>query len=176
MENKREFVSIIKDLLENEKVNEMKLYRQHYNVSTFEHCLNVAYISYIICKKFKLDYVSMARGAMLHDLFLYDWRDKRSHKSFKDLHAFSHPKTALNNAMKICTLNSKEQDIIVKHMWPVTFALPKYKESYVITLADKISAIYEGINYYKEKRLSRKIYVYTYLVSCMLNRVTTEVI
>lgn len=50
-----EFYSIVKDLLANEKVQEMKLYRQHYDTSTFEHCFHVAYVSYKICKKLGLD-------------------------------------------------------------------------------------------------------------------------
>lgn len=149
--DKKEFLSIIADLLENDLVNQMKQYRQHYDVSTYEHCMNVSYISYKICKKLKLDYVSMARAAMLHDLFLYDWRDSREHKKFTDLHAFSHPKIALENAKKVTKLNEKEIDIIEKHMWPITIKLPKYKESYVIVFADKYSAILEGIQYYKKK-------------------------
>ncbi len=149
--DKKEFLSIIADLLENDLVNQMRQYRQHYDVSTYEHCMNVSYISFKICKKLKLDYVSMARAAMLHDLFLYDWRDKKKHTKFTDLHAFSHPKIALKNAKKVTKLNEKEIDIIEKHMWPVTIRLPKYKESYVIVFADKYSAILEGIQYYKKK-------------------------
>ena len=45
----------------------------------------------------------------------------------------------------------KEQDIIKKHMWPVTLALPRYKESYVITLVDKYSAMKESLGYYKRR-------------------------
>lgn len=148
-----EYVDIIKDLLEKDSVNQMKRYRQHYDVSTFEHCLNVSYISYKICKKLKLDYVSMARAALLHDLFLYDWRNHGVHKKITDKHAFTHPKCALENAKKITSLNEKEEDIILAHMWPVTIKLPKYKESYIITLVDKYSAIVEMINYYKKHSL-----------------------
>ena len=151
LKNDNEFLEIIDDLIKNETVCEMKKYMQHYDISTFQHCQNVAYISYKICKKLKLDYVSMARGAMLHDLFLYDWHEKRPHTKFSDLHAFSHPKIALKNAKKITKLNKKEEDIILKHMWPVTPALPRYKESFIITLVDKYSTIAEGINYYKRK-------------------------
>ena len=51
--DKKEFLSIIADLLENDLVNQMRQYRQHYDVSTYEHCMNVSYISYKICKKLK---------------------------------------------------------------------------------------------------------------------------
>ena len=46
-----EFDSIIEDIINNKTVQEMKNYRQHFNTSTFDHCLNVAYINYKICKK-----------------------------------------------------------------------------------------------------------------------------
>ena len=154
--DKTEFLNIIEDLLNNELVLQMRNYRQHYDISTYEHCMNVSYISYRICKKLKLDYVSMARAAMLHDLFLYDWRDKRPKQKFTDLHAFSHPKIALENAKKVTMLNEKEIDIILKHMWPVTIKFPKYKESFIITIADKYSAIMESFQYYKKK--SKKIF------------------
>ena len=60
--SKREFVSIVKDLIDNPTVRQMKNYRQHYNSSCYEHCLEVAYWSYLICKKFNLNYVSAARA------------------------------------------------------------------------------------------------------------------
>lgn len=153
MQNYREFLEIIDDLLKNDQVNKMKNYRQHCDISTFEHCRNVSFICYVICKKFNLDYVSAARAGMLHDLFLYDWRAKRPHQKFRDLHAFSHPKIALENARKVTSLSDKEEDIILKHMWPLTIKLPRYKESYIITIADKYSAILESCQYLKRKMI-----------------------
>ena len=57
-----EFENIISDLITNETVQKMNLYRQHYNTSCLEHCKNVAYYNYIICKKLGLDYVSATRA------------------------------------------------------------------------------------------------------------------
>lgn len=156
-----EFDSIIKDLVENETVQKMNNYRQHYDTSCFEHCKNVAYYSYLICKKYNLDYVSAARAGMLHDLFLYDWRIKENDR--KGLHGFRHPRIALNNASNLFELNDKEQDIILKHMWPITVVFPKYKESYVITLVDKYCAIQESIKAYKSKRKFQIAYRYAYV-------------
>ena len=166
--NDKEFIKIINDLINNDTVNEMKKYRQHYDTSTFEHCLNVSYISYKICKKLKLDYKSMARAAMLHDLFLYDWRNSKEELNLDGYHAFVHPKIALKNAKKIFDLNEKEEDIILKHMWPVTIALPKYKETYIITLIDKYSAIQEALEYYKKRIEAKKIYRYAYIFLCLI--------
>lgn len=169
-ENKKslqaEFAQIVKDLMTNETVQKMKYYKQHYDTSCFEHCRNVAYYSYLICKKYNLDYVSVARAGMLHDLFLYDWRQRQDDR--KGLHAFTHPKTALENASKLFSLNEKERDIILKHMWPVTIKFPKYKESYIITLVDKYCALQESINAYKSKRSIQKLYRYAYVFLSML--------
>lgn len=163
MDKYKEFFEIIDDLLKSEKVNQMKKYRQHCDVNTYEHCMNVAFISYSICKKLKLDYVSAARAAMLHDLFLYDWREKRPKKKFTDMHAFQHPKIALKNAKTVTKLNKKEEDIILKHMWPVTIIPPKYKEGYVITIADKYSATMETIEYMKRKNEKILLFFYNIL-------------
>lgn len=138
----KEYLKIVSDLLQNQKVIEMKQYRQHHYTSCFDHCLFVSYNTYLICKKHKLDYISAARAGLLHDLFLYDWRKRENGR--KGLHAFTHPKEALKQAMSITILNAKEQDIIKNHMWPVTPVLPKYKETYVITVVDKYFAVAEA--------------------------------
>lgn len=160
--NDSEFYSIINEIISNETVLQMNLFKQHYNTSCFEHCLNVSYYSYLICKNLKLDYKSAARSGMLHDLFLYDWRTKLEDR--KGFHAFTHPKVALNNAKSHFELNEKEQDIILKHMWPVTIKLPKFKETYIITLIDKYCAIKESLDYYRSYKISKKFFRYAYII------------
>ena len=155
-----EFNIIIQDIEKNPTVQKMNNFMQHYNTSCFEHCKNVSLYSYYICKKLKLDYTSAARAGMLHDLFLYDWRKRENDRT--GLHAFSHPKTSLENSMKLFFLNKKEQDIILKHMWPVTIIPPKYIEGYIITLVDKYCALEECYKYYKHNHTLQKIYRYTY--------------
>ena len=107
-----EFLNITKDILENPTVKQMKNFRQHYDCSCYEHCLEVAYWSYLFCKKYGWDYVSAARGAMLHDLFLYDWRGSKKKLHLKHFHAFLHPQIALYNAEKLFNLNDKEKEIL----------------------------------------------------------------
>lgn len=165
MEYNNEFESIIEDLVSNSTVQKMKNYKQHYDTSCFEHCKNVAYYSYLICKKYNLDYKAVARAGMLHDLFLYDWRKREDGR--KGLHAYTHPRTALENAKKLFSLTKKEEDIILKHMWPVTFCLPRYKESFIITFVDKYCAIQESINAYKSKKKLQFIYRYSYVFFSM---------
>jgi len=153
--NDKEFQDILKDILENETVKEMKRFKIHGNTTCFAHCYDVAYFSYLFCKKHNLDYKSMARAAMLHDLYLYDWHIKNTHKG---LHGFVHPKIAYENASKIFKLNSKEKDIILTHMWPMTFTkLPMYKESFVLTIVDKQCAFAEFIRAKKYKYSKKKL-------------------
>ena len=57
-----EFNMIVYDLANHSTVQKMKLFRQHYDTNCFEHCHDVAFYSYLICKKFKLDYKSAARA------------------------------------------------------------------------------------------------------------------
>ena len=102
IEKCKEFNEILNDILSNETVQEMNKYIQHGEISCYSHCYYVAYYTYLICKKLKLDYKSAARGAMLHDLFLYDWHTTSpSDINEKGAHAWAHPRIALKNATKI---------------------------------------------------------------------------
>ncbi len=129
------FLSCIADLLESEEVQRMKNYIQHGKTSTFDHSMVVAFKSFRLCRRLNLDYRSASRGGLLHDLFLYDWHDKKARGS---LHGFHHPSTALKNASSIFSLSDKEKDIIKKHMWPLTVVPPKSREAYVICYFDKV--------------------------------------
>ena len=101
---------------------------------------------------------------MLHDLFLYDWRGSKKKLHLKHFHAFLHPQIALYNAEKLFNLNDKEKDIIVKHMWPVTLlSIPKYRESFLITIVDKRSALKSFFEYNKKQFLNTKFYRYAYI-------------
>lgn len=161
-----EFNMIIYDLANHPTVQKMKLYRQHYDTNCFDHCYNVAFYSYLICKKLNLDYISVSRAGMLHDLFLYDWRKKQpEHKRF---HGFRHPRIALNNASKLFDLNEKEKDIILKHMWPITIIPPKYIKGYIITLTDKYCALEESYNHYFNYFKKRKLFRYAYIFLCLV--------
>lgn len=137
-----EFENCISDLLKSKTVQSMGKFMQHSDITCLEHCMNVSYKSYLVCKFLKLDYKSAARGALLHDLFLYDWHTT---KPYKGLHAFSHPYIALENANRVFELNKKEKDAIVKHMWPLTIVLPGHPESLVVSFADKYCALMETI-------------------------------
>jgi uncharacterized protein len=74
-----------------EHVRQMQGFMQHGDVSTYQHCLNVAYVSYNVAKwlkKFgiKVDIVTLMTGAFLHDFYLYDWHTGRMRK--EGIHGF----------------------------------------------------------------------------------------
>lgn len=119
---------------------------QHGNVTVMKHCLKVAYTSLWISRKLHLRCCEreLVRGALLHDYFLYDWHDP-DHVGIENLHGFYHPGVALKNAMKEFDLTLREQDIIKKHMWPLTVVPPKYIESWVVTSADKYISTLESL-------------------------------
>ena len=105
---------------------------------------------------------------MLHDFFLYDWHEHRKVNSFLELHAFSHPRIALSNSLKYFNLNKVEKDVILKHMWPLTFKLPSYKESFVITLTDKLCALFEVLKVLNNRYKFKNMYRYAYVVLTIL--------
>ncbi len=136
----RDFFGCIHDLFGHEMVQSMGRFVQHSDIDCLQHSLYVSYNSFLVCRSLGLDYRSAARGALLHDFFLYDWHLP---KPYKGLHGFIHPRVALKNARKFFILNELEQEIIQKHMWPLTIKPPKSKEAFVVLIADKYCACME---------------------------------
>ncbi len=136
-----DFLACIDDLLEAEDVQMLTSFHQHCNTSRLQHCLSVSYYSYLIAAKIGADPRKAARAGLLHDLFLYDWRTAKMPEN----HAFYHPKAALENAKKITELSKREEDAILKHMWPLCKGMPAYKESVAVTIADKYAASIEVV-------------------------------
>lgn len=156
-----EFQEIIKELITNPTVLQMKNYRQHYETSCYDHCYVVAYYCFLICKKYHLDYRSATRASMLHDLFLYDWRVRQPGR--KGFHAFTHGKKACENACELFDLNEKEKDMIIKHMWPITIWLPKSLEGFLLTLVDKYCALSETFDVYQSRLLTKQAFRFAYV-------------
>ena len=151
----REYEHIVTDILEHNVFQELQNFF-HHNSSIYEHAKVVSYVSYKICKMLNLDYRSAARGGLLHDFFLYDWRDHHEPDLAKEkYHGMAHPKIALDNSMKHFVLNEVEKDIIVKHMWPLTLIPPKYQESFVVTFTDKYVSSKEFIDEFKKRQVGK---------------------
>lgn len=132
------------DIIESHELEKLKEITHHISTTRFQHCLNVSYYSYLVCKKLHLNARSAARAGLLHDLFYYDRKEYNAEKAKGQLsHSMLHSKQACKNASELTDISDLERDMIEKHMWPMTKSLPKYKESYVITIIDKYCAVLE---------------------------------
>lgn len=144
-ENRALFAACLGGLDHNPTVQAMDDIPQHVKgVSCYDHCLFVSYMSFTLCRLCGLNYRAAARAGLLHDLYLQKWEET-------DVGRFErlviHPQLALENA-RIFDLSPLEEDIIGKHMWPLTAAMPYYAESYLVSLADKICALLEMAHLY----------------------------
>lgn len=144
----REFQEITKDLLTNQTFKTLDIYVHHRHISILEHSIHVAFFSYLWAKKLSIDPCSTARGALLHDFYLYDWHQRNPQsKTGIQLHGFKHPGIALRNAQHHFNINAVEADIIEKHMWPLTLhKLPKFKASMLVLWIDKHCSFLEIID------------------------------
>lgn len=153
----------IRILKRDSRYNKMSEFIQHGNTSVYEHSVKVAILSCFIANKLKLnvDYISLIRGALLHDYFLYDWHDRTAHEG---LHGFRHPRRAWKNAKEDFQLNKVEEDVILKHMFPLVPFVPMYKESWIVCIADTVSAVRETLEefklLYKCKSMLNKLLVF----------------
>ena len=132
------------DILNSKSVLSQKEFMQHGKVSVYDHTINVTIHALKIVKKFKIkvDERSLIRGCLLHDYFLYDWHvNDKSHR----LHGFHHARTAMLNADRDFGLNKIKKNMIYSHMFPLNLRLPKYKESIILCISDKICAVKETI-------------------------------
>ncbi|MDD3339273.1 MAG: phosphohydrolase [Lachnospiraceae bacterium] len=155
----REFYECIKDMLQHPYVQRMKNYIHHSSTDCYRHCVHVAYYNYRICRFFHLDARAAARAGMVHDLFLYDWRLHQA-KTGDKFHAMTHPGTAIYNAKKYFDITPEEEDIMKKHMWPMTVIPPTTAEGVIMTFTDKFCGFCEFVEHYHKlpKRQAREAY------------------
>ncbi|MBW2140016.1 MAG: radical SAM protein [Deltaproteobacteria bacterium] len=128
---RREFVSIVEPLIAHPSVIKLRNCNHHFGKTRLDHVLDVSWLSFKASKYFHLNYKAAARGALLHDLFHYDWL-----REGPRFHGFRHPKIAVRNASQVTALTDMEQDIIKKHMWPLTLIPPRYAESWFVCFSD----------------------------------------
>lgn len=134
------FRGYVAEIAERPEIQPMKETPQHKGGTSFEHCVNVAFESYRLAKKlgWRVDLRSLARGAMLHDFYLYD-TETMPYSDWR--HSLVHPKIALENAQRIWPLNDVERNIILSHMWPIPGApLPRSREAWLVNVADTLCA------------------------------------
>lgn len=122
----------------------------HHGISRFDHSCRVSYYSYKVSKVMGLNYKEVARAGLLHDFFLSENKTKK--EKMKSM--FVHSKKSLKNSEKLFYLTDREKDIIYTHMFPLNInRVPKYMESWIVSLVDKTVAIYEFAYTFKRSML-----------------------
>lgn len=140
--NNLEYQQIVQDILcDNNFISMEEI--AHHDTNRLDHSLKVSYYSYIISKKLKFNYIDTARGGLLHDYYFVRTTIYKNKKDKIKLFASSHPQMALLNAKQSFDLTKKEMNIIETHMFPLNYKIPKYKESWIVTIVDKVLSLFE---------------------------------
>ena len=134
-----QYMSIVNNILDNDEFLKIKQI-EHHGISRYDHSLKVSYYSYRIAKILHLDYEQTAVGGLLHDFFLSP--ENRTQKE-RMKSVFTHPKQAVEMARTQFELTKKEEDMIRSHMFPINLSVPKYAESWIVSLVDKCVATNE---------------------------------
>ncbi len=131
------FMAKVGPIIETEPFQRLKQ-SQHHNDSVYDHTLRVAYQAWNMGKRWNADEASLLRGALFHDLYFHDWREKEHIIN----HGWTHPYIALENAKThFPPVSEHESNIISSHMWPFNIANPpRSKEALILSLADKYVA------------------------------------
>lgn len=145
--NDTAFNSIVSDILDNHEFNKIKNI-EHHGTTRYIHSLKVSYLSYRLAKILGLNYQEVARGGLLHDFFLSD--ENRTKKD-RVISTFVHPGKAVIKASENFVISKKEEDIIKSHMFPINPNVPKFAESWLVSIVDKTIGAFEFAQKYKHK-------------------------
>ena len=148
----REFLALVKPILTHPAVSVLEEYRHHMSVNRLQHVVSVAYIAYHICRKQCLRVEETCLAALLHDLFYFDHTrgDRPAHPWRR------HPAIAWDNARQLHPFTEVGEDIISRHMWPLTLRLPRTQEGRIVSWADKYCAWQEFLLSCKQMLYIRK--------------------
>ena len=158
-----DWYKIVKPILKHKEFQKRRLFIHHENESLWTHSIKVSFNAYRYAKKHNINTYNCAIAGLLHDFYTSAWQYSEQleklnkkyrynfingkKKKISEMHAFTHPKEALDNSKKYFKkyLNKEIENTIVTHMFPLSllteYKFPKYKEGYVITLIDKFVSL-----------------------------------
>ena len=159
-EEKSSLENLYQTFLNDEKILRMKDISMHRGSNCYEHSFKVAKKAIrksIKSAKKNLNLEVVLIGAILHDYYLYDWRQDRSRLKG---HANNHPGIAIENAIRDFDISEEVKAVIKSHMWPINIrTFPNTKEARIVSLADKAVTIGESLSTKKYKQNKREKYL-----------------
>ncbi len=132
------FIELCGDILKTDIFKSMKQYNHHGEIDTHFHSVYVAYTVMELCKGRNLPLKRIVEVSLLHDFYLYDWHFEKH----EQMHVWYHPKKAVENIKKygMLELNKEEEDMVLRHMFPLYPLPPNSAAGWALTLADKYCA------------------------------------
>ncbi len=159
-EQKEKLETIYQSFFHDPRIQRMKEVKMHRGSNCFEHSFKVAKKAIrgaLRSHRKNIDLQIILVGAILHDYYLYDWREDRSKKKG---HAKNHQFIASQNAMRDFDISPDVRKVIESHMWPLNFKnYPKSREAKIVSIADKAVALEEAMTSIAHKNKNRKKYL-----------------
>lgn len=114
---------------------------QHRHTTTANHMIDVAIICNDLCNCFLgLDRQVLLQAALLHDIAIPE-RDERYGSGFQEI--IEHSDDSVRIAEQEYSVSERAVSAIRTHMFPLVPRLPRTKEGWALTLADKIASVSE---------------------------------
>ena len=158
-QEKQELENVYQSFLHDERILRMKDIPMHRGSNCYYHSFKVAKKAIrhaIRHKKEKVDLMTILLGAILHDYYLYNWRQN---KELLKKHGKNHPYIAAQNAKDDFGITEMVQKVIKSHMWPINIKeYPNSKEARIVTIADKMVSTGEALTFKAFKKRREKKY------------------
>jgi len=129
----REFFALVHSIIRHEEFARSRANRRHIRGNHYSHALKAAYLCYRFGRRFRVgvSQAELVRGALLHD---FCPREKATLRS--------HPRLARDNARRLFgELSPAEQDMILRHMFPLTGIPPLTRAGWLLWFCDKLAAL-----------------------------------
>ena len=154
IENRIEFYKIVKEYTKNVEFQEMKKCA-HHGTSRYDHSVRVAYETYKVCKKLKMDYEEITIAALLHDFYTDEVNNLPQKERLQN-----HPEIACQNARRVFQISEEQEEMIRTHMFPITKEIPKSKAAWIIDGIDDVVAIKERKEEYYQYMKAGFLFLY----------------
>lgn len=138
-ENGQTFLSLLYPYLRHPSVLRLSEYSHHMATDRLQHAVSVAYMTFCLYPAEGDELREICAAALLHDLFYFD----RDHGGVPHFAWFRHPRLARDNAQAFLPLTPLGEDIILRHMFPLTGRRPRTPAGRLVSLLDKYCAVRE---------------------------------